>query len=138
MYQGADLTNPKEIIKMMADIKSKMGGLDILVNNAGIQYVAPIDTFPDAMYRKVIDVDLNASYYTMKYGLPMMKKNNWGRIINIASAHGLRASKGKLPYCSAKHGLNGMTKVVALETARLNITCNSICPGWVLTPLVRA
>jgi 3-hydroxybutyrate dehydrogenase len=114
------------------------GTLDILVNNAGIQHVASVNDFPDEKWDDVIAINLSSSFHTMKAALPGMQARNFGRIINIASAHGLVASANKSAYVAAKHGLIGLTKVVALENARHNITCNAICPGWVLTPLVQA
>jgi 3-hydroxybutyrate dehydrogenase len=114
-----------------------MGGIDILVNNAGIQHVAPIDEFPVERWDAVIAINLSAAFHTTRLALPAMKRRRWGRILNIASAHGLVASAEKSAYVAAKHGLVGMTKAVALETATSAITCNAICPGWVLTPLVQ-
>jgi len=132
-YLGADISKPAEVEKMIKDA----GDIDILVNNAGIQFVAPIEDFPLEKWDAVIATNLSASFYTMKYALAGMKKRKSGRIINIASAHGLVASTGKAAYVAAKHGLVGLTKVVALEAANNgNITCNAICPGWVYTPLV--
>lgn len=135
-YSSADMTKPSEIELMIADTLKHFNTLDVLVNNAGIQYVAPVEEFPDNKWDDIIGINLSASFHTIKHALPQMKKQNAGRIINIASAHGLVASTGKAAYVAAKHGLVGLTKVVALENAQLNITCNSICPGWVLTPLV--
>lgn len=135
-YEGADLSNPAEIAAMMAGLNAK-GGVDILVNNAGIQHVSPIESFDPARWDKVIAINQTAVFLTMHHALSKMREKNWGRIINIASAHGLVASAGKVAYVSAKHAVVGMTKVAALETARTGITCNSICPGWVLTPLVQ-
>jgi len=114
-----------------------LGGVDILVNNAGIQHVAPVDEFPLDRWDAVIAVNLSAAFHAIRAALPRMKARNWGRIINVASTHGLVASAQKAAYVSAKHGILGLTKVVALETARTGITCNAICPGWVLTPLVQ-
>jgi 3-hydroxybutyrate dehydrogenase len=114
------------------------GAIDILVNNAGIQHVASVPEFPNEKWDDVIAINLSSSFHTMKAALPSMQANNFGRIINIASAHGLVASANKSAYVAAKHGLIGLTKVVALENATRNITCNAICPGWVLTPLVQA
>lgn len=136
-WSGADLTKPDQIELLIEDTLSQIGGIDILVNNAGIQYVAPIEEFPPEKWEKIIALNLSAVYYGIHYALPYMKKKNHGRIINIASAHGLVASPGKSAYVAAKHGVIGLTKVVALETARTGITCNAICPGWVLTPLVQ-
>ena len=117
---------------------TKAGTCDILVNNAGIQYVAPIDEFPVAKWDAIIAINLTSSFHTTAAALPLMRKAAWGRVVNIASAHGLRASPFKSAYISAKHGLVGMSKTVALETAGQGITCNAICPGYVLTPLVEA
>ncbi|AIL65331.1 D-beta-hydroxybutyrate dehydrogenase [Rickettsiales bacterium Ac37b] len=135
-YSGADMIKPSEIEQMIKDTIKHFNTIDILVNNAGIQHVAPIEEFPDNKWDAIIGINLSSSFYTIKHAIPQMKKQNSGRIINIASAHGLVASTGKAAYVAAKHGLIGLTKVVALENAQLNITCNSICPGWVLTPLV--
>ncbi len=136
-YEGADLTKPTEIESMVASIEKRFGAIDILVNNAGIQHVAPTEHFPTDRWDAVIAVNLSAAFHAIRCALPAMKRRNWGRIINIASAHGLVASAEKVAYVAAKHGIIGMTKVVALETARTAITCNAICPGWVLTPLVQ-
>lgn len=135
-YSSADMTKPAQIKEMIAQTEKELGSVDILINNAGIQRVFPIESFPDEAWNDVIAIDLSSSFHTIKNALPVMRKNNWGRIINIASAHGLVASEHKAAYVSAKHGLVGLTKVIALETAKENITCNAICPGWVLTPLV--
>jgi len=137
VYNGADLSKPAETKGMIAAAIKELGRVDIVVNNAGIQYVAPIQDFPDEKWEQIIAINLSAAFYTTKAALPDMKKRNWGRIINIASAHGLVASVEKVGYVSAKHGLVGMTKVVALENAQSGITVNAICPGWVLTPLVQ-
>ncbi len=136
-YDGADLSKPAEVRQLIAHTVSELGGVDILVNNAGIQHVAPVDEFPDDKWDAVIAINLSADFHAIKAALPQMKKRGWGRIINIASAHGLVASTNKVAYVTAKHGVVGMTKVVALETAGTAITCNAICPGWVLTPLVQ-
>lgn len=136
-YYGADITNSQEIESMIKNAKQEFGSIDILVNNAGIQRVHPVEEFPDKDWDDIIAANLTASFHTIKHVLPMMRKKTWGRIINIASTHGLVASKNKSAYVAAKHGLIGLTKVVALETAEENITCNAICPGWVLTPLVQ-
>lgn len=135
-FEGADLTHPTEIKSMFDSIKSKFSKIDILVNNAGMQHVAPIEEFPDDMWEKIIRLNLVANFYTTKYSIPLMKKQKWGRIINIASAHSLVASPYKSAYVAAKHGLLGMTKSVALEVAEDGITVNAICPGYVRTPLV--
>jgi 3-hydroxybutyrate dehydrogenase len=136
-YDGADLSKPAEVRQLVAHTVSELGAVDILVNNAGIQHVAPVDEFPDDRWDAVIAINLSADFHAIKAALPQMKKRGWGRIINIASAHGLVASTNKVAYVTAKHGVVGMTKVVALETAGTAITCNAICPGWVLTPLVQ-
>ena len=116
---------------------STFAGVDILVNNAGIQHVAPVEDFPVERWDAIIAINLSAAFHTIRLVMPSMRARNWGRIINIASAHGLAASAGKSAYVAAKHGLIGLTKSVALETATSGITCNAICPGWVLTPLVQ-
>jgi len=136
-YNGADLNSPEQIRDMVYSAEIKLGKIDILINNAGIQFVANVEDFPTEKWDSVLAVNLNAAFHTMKAALPGMKQRNFGRIINIASAHGLVASAGKSAYVTSKHGLLGLTKVVALETADLDITCNAICPGWVDTPLVR-
>ena len=136
-FHGADLTKPAEIGDMMAFAQKQCGTVDILVNNAGIQHVANIEDFPTDRWDAVIALNLSSAFHTTRLVLPGMKKQNWGRIINIASAHGLVASVQKAAYVAAKHGIIGLTKVTALETAKTNITCNAICPGWVLTPLVQ-
>ena len=136
-YDGADLSKPAEVRQLIAHAVTELGGVDILVNNAGIQHVAPVDEFPEDRWDAVIAINLSADFHAIKAALPQMKKRGWGRIINIASAHGLVASANKVAYVTAKHGVVGMTKVVALETAGTSITCNAICPGWVLTPLVQ-
>ncbi len=135
-YYPVNLSIPAEIVQMFEEINNKFGRLDILINNAGIQFVSFIDEFPDDKWEEIIRVNLNSSFYTTKYSLPLMKRNNWGRIINIASAHGLVASPKKSAYVAAKHGLIGLTKSVALEVANHNITINAICPGYVKTPLL--
>jgi 3-hydroxybutyrate dehydrogenase len=136
IFENADLSKPEAIDSMYKNIDKYYGNIDILINNAGIQFVSPIDDFPPEKWEAIIRIDLIASFYTIKNALPYMKKNNWGRIINIASAHALVASPFKSAYVAAKHGMLGLTKTVALETARQNITVNSICPGYVRTPLV--
>jgi 3-hydroxybutyrate dehydrogenase len=122
---------------MIAATEKSFGALDVLVNNAGIQHVANIEDFPIEKWDAIIAINLSSSFHTIRAAVPGMKARKWGRIINIASAHGLVASGQKVAYVSAKHGLVGMTKVVAIETANAGITCNAICPGWVLTPLVQ-
>lgn len=136
-YHGADLSKPEDITAMMAYATTEFGGVDILVNNAGIQHVAPVEEFPVEKWDAVIALNLTAAFHTTRLALAHMRAKNWGRIVNIASAHGLVASAGKAAYVAAKHGLLGLTKVTALETARTGITCNALCPGWVLTPLVQ-
>jgi 3-hydroxybutyrate dehydrogenase len=136
-YSGADMTKPEQVAGLVADTARELGSVDILVNNAGMQHVAPVDAFPLEMWDKVIQLNLTSCFQAIRAALPEMKKRNWGRIVNIASAHGLVASAEKAAYVAAKHGLIGLTKVVALETAKSGITANAICPGWVLTPLVQ-
>jgi 3-hydroxybutyrate dehydrogenase len=137
LYHGADMSKPAEIEQMIRAAEATFGRIDILVNNAGIQHVAPIDKFPVDRWDAIIAINLTSAFHTIRLALPKMKEANWGRIVNVASAHGLVASVEKSAYVSAKHGLVGMTKVVALETATTGVTCNAICPGWVLTPLVQ-
>ncbi|MCB2036961.1 MAG: 3-hydroxybutyrate dehydrogenase [Ottowia sp.] len=136
-YHGADMSKPAEIEAMMKFAAEKFGGVDILVNNAGIQYVAPIQDFPPERWDAIIAINLSSAFHTTRLAIPHMKQKNWGRIINIASAHGLVASKEKSAYVAAKHGIVGLTKVAALELATSGVTANAICPGWVLTPLVQ-
>ncbi len=137
IYAPADMSKPDEIYAMVKKALAELGRIDVLVNNAGIQHVASIQDFPIDRWDAVIAINLSASFHTIRAALPQMLKRNWGRIINIASAHGLVASVQKVAYIAAKHGLVGLTKVVALETATTGVTCNAICPGWVLTPLVQ-
>ena len=136
LYLPADMSNPGEIAEMMRLGVISFGALDVLVNNAGIQHVANIEDFPIEKWNAIIAVNLSAAFHTIRAAVPGMKKRKWGRIINIASAHGLVASGQKAAYVAAKHGIVGLTKVVAIETANAGITCNAICPGWVMTPLV--
>ena len=136
-YSGADMSKPAEIAALVKETQRTFGALDILVNNAGIQHVAKIEDFPADKWDAVIAINLSSSFHTIKAAIPGMKARKWGRIINIASAHGLVASGEKVAYVAAKHGLVGMTKVVAIEAANDGVTCNAICPGWVLTPLVQ-
>ena len=136
-YHGADLSKAAEIEAMMAYAQAEFGGVDILVNNAGIQHTAAIEQFPTDKWDAILAINLTSSFHTTRLALPGMRAKNWGRIINLASVHGLVASKEKAAYVAAKHGLVGFTKVTALETALTPITCNAICPGWVLTPLVQ-
>ncbi len=137
-YNGADLSQAGQCEDLVADAEARMGGVDILVNNAGIQHVAPVEAFPVERWDAVIAVNLSSAFHTIRRVLPGMKARGWGRVINIASVHGLVASVNKAAYVAAKHGIVGLTKVVALENAETAITCNAICPGWVLTPLVQA
>jgi 3-hydroxybutyrate dehydrogenase len=136
LYSGADMAAPEEIAAMMAQAEQAFGAVDVLVNNAGIQHVAPVDEFPLEKWDRILAVNLSSAFHTTRAALPAMKRRGWGRIVNIASAHGLVASPFKSAYIAAKHGLVGLTRTVALETARQGITCNAICPGYVLTPLV--
>jgi len=135
-YSSADMREPAQIRDLVGETARHLGGIDILVNNAGIQHVARIEEFPEDRWDAVIAVNLSAAFHTTKAALPRMLAKHWGRVINIASAHGLVASGDKAAYVAAKHGLVGLTKVVAIETANSGVTCNAICPGWVLTPLV--
>jgi 3-hydroxybutyrate dehydrogenase len=136
-YHGADMSKPAEIEAMMKYAADRFGRTDILVNNAGIQHVAPVEDFPPERWDAIIAINLTSAFHTSRLALPAMKKADWGRIINLASVHGLVASAQKSAYVAAKHGLVGLTKVTALETATTGVTCNAICPGWVLTPLVQ-
>jgi 3-hydroxybutyrate dehydrogenase len=133
----ADMTKPAEIADLVARTAARFGSVDILVNNAGIQHVAPIDEFPIDRWDAVIAINLSSAFHTMRAALPLMKARKWGRVINVASAHGLVASTNKSAYVAAKHGIVGLTKTAALETANTGVTVNAICPGWVLTPLVQ-
>ena len=135
-HHGADMTRPEEIAALIGAAGTEFGAVDILVNNAGIQHVAPVKDFPAEQWERIISINLSAAFYAAKAALSGMLARDWGRIINIASAHGLVASANKSAYVAAKHGLVGLTKVLALETAETGVTCNAICPGWVLTPLV--
>jgi 3-hydroxybutyrate dehydrogenase len=137
-YSPADMSKPDAVRYMLRDILQSRGRLDILVNNAGIQHVAPLQDFPPEKWDAILAINLSSAFHTTRLALPSMLANKWGRIINIASAHGLVASPYKSAYVAAKHGLVGLTKVVALETAEQGITCNAICPGYVYTPLVEA
>ncbi|MCO4860115.1 3-hydroxybutyrate dehydrogenase [Cupriavidus sp. WGlv3] len=136
-YHGADMSKAAEIEEMMRYAQSDFGGADILVNNAGIQHVATIEDFPPERWDAIIAINLTSAFHTTRLALPGMKQKNWGRIINVASTHGLVASAQKSAYVAAKHGIVGFTKVTALETAQTGVTANAICPGWVLTPLVQ-
>jgi len=137
-YSDADMADPQAIAGMIREAEARFGAVDILVNNAGIQHVAPVDDFPPEKFDSIITINLNHAFHTTHHALPAMRRKGWGRIINIASAHGLVASGGKAAYVAAKHGMIGLTKVTALDTAGTGITCNAICPGWVKTPLVVA
>jgi 3-hydroxybutyrate dehydrogenase len=136
-YHGADMSKPAEIEDMMKFAATQFGRVDILVNNAGIQHVAPVHDFPPEKWDAIIAINLSSAFHATRLALPAMRAANWGRIINVASVHGLVASAGKSAYVAAKHGLVGFTKTVALENATTGVTCNAICPGWVLTPLVQ-
>jgi len=136
-YDPADLSRRADIESMMRFAIETFGGIDVLVNNAGIQHVANIEEFPPDRWDAIIAINLTSAFHTTRLALPLMKAQNWGRIINVASTHGLVASAQKSAYVAAKHGLIGLTKVTALETATTGVTCNAICPGWVLTPLVQ-
>ena len=136
-YSGADMSKAAEIEAMMQQAASEFEGIDILVNNAGIQYVSSIEDFPVEKWDAIIAINLTSAFHTTRLALPYMRQKNWGRIINLASVHGLVASAQKSAYVAAKHGLVGLTKTTALETATTGVTCNAICPGFVLTPLVQ-
>ena len=136
LYSGADMSRPEQVAAMVREAEQGFGRLDVLVNNAGIQFVSPVDEFPDAKWEQILAINLSSNFYAIKAALPGMKARNAGRIINIASAHGLVASPFKSAYVAAKHGVLGLTKTVALEVAETGITCNAICPGYVKTPLV--
>ena len=135
-YHAADMTRPEEIAAMVGETEAALGAVDILVNNAGIQHTANVEDFPVDRWDAVIAINLSSSFHSIRAALPGMKRRGWGRVINIASAHGLVASVQKVAYIAAKHGVVGLTKVVALENAGNGVTCNAICPGWVKTPLV--
>jgi 3-hydroxybutyrate dehydrogenase len=136
-YFGADISQPDQIAAMVAETEAKFGSLDILVNNAGIQFTANVEDFPTERWDAIIAINMSGVFHGMKAAIPGMKQRGWGRIINIASAHGLVASAQKVAYVAAKHGVLGMTKVAAIELANHGVTVNAICPGWVLTPLVQ-
>jgi 3-hydroxybutyrate dehydrogenase len=136
-YSPADMSKPAEIRQLVKETVEQLGGVDILVNNAGIQHVAKVVDFPEDRWDSVIAINLSAAFHAAKAALPQMTAKGWGRIVNIASAHGLVASGEKAAYVTAKHGLVGLTKVIAIEVANKGVTCNAICPGWVLTPLVQ-
>ena len=136
-YSDADMSKPAEIEAMLGQTERALAPTDILVNNAGIQFTAPVEKFPTDRWHAIIAINLSAAFHTIRLALPGMRARNWGRIVNVASTHGLVASVEKAAYVAAKHGVLGLTKVVALETATTGITCNAVCPGWVLTPLVQ-
>jgi 3-hydroxybutyrate dehydrogenase len=136
-YSGADMSNAVAVRSMVEKATSELGRVDVLVNNAGIQHTAAVQEFPPAKWDAIIAINLSAVFHGTAAVLPQMLERNWGRIVNIASVHGLVASAQKAAYVAAKHGVIGLTKVVALETATTGVTCNAICPGWVLTPLVQ-
>ena len=136
-YHGADMSKPHEIEAMVRHAEATFGSVDVLVNNAGIQHVARVENFPPERWDAVIAINLSSAFHASRFALPGMQARNWGRILNIASVHGLVASAEKSAYVAAKHGLVGLTKVTALENATSGVTCNAICPGWVLTPLVQ-
>jgi 3-hydroxybutyrate dehydrogenase len=136
-YHGADMSKPVEIEEMVRYAQSQFGGVDILVNNAGIQHVARIEQFPVERWDAILAINLSSVFHATRAALPAMQAKNWGRIINVASVHGLVGSAEKSAYVAAKHGVVGLTKVTALENATSGVTCNAICPGWVLTPLVQ-
>ncbi len=135
-YNGADMSKPEQIAAMVSDTAAKMGSVDILINNAGIQFTANVEDFPTERWDQIIAINMSAVFHGMKAAIPVMKAKGWGRIINIASAHGLVGSAQKVAYVAAKHGVLGMTKVAGIELANAGVTVNAICPGWVLTPLV--
>jgi len=136
-YHGADMSKPAEIEDMINHANKTFGSLDILVNNAGIQHVARIENFPVERWDAIIAINMSSAFHATRLALPAMRAKNWGRIINVASIHGLVGSAEKSAYVAAKHGVVGLTKVTALENATTGVTCNAICPGWVLTPLVQ-
>jgi len=136
LYDGSDLSKPDQVQAVVESTQMQLGALDILVNNAGVQFVAPVHEFPNDKWDAIIALNLSAAFYAMKAAIPSMVSSGWGRIINIASAHGLVASVNKVAYVAAKHGMIGATKVAALELANQGVTVNALCPGWVLTPLV--
>jgi 3-hydroxybutyrate dehydrogenase len=137
LYGGADISKGEQLRAMVAETQNSLGSLDILVNNAGIQFTAPVEEFPDDKWDQIIAINMSGVFHGMKAAIPGMKAKGWGRIINVASAHGLVASPFKVAYVAAKHGVLGVTKVAAIELANSGVTVNAICPGWVLTPLVQ-
>lgn len=136
LYHPADMTKPDEIEDLISTAHKELGTVDILVNNAGIQHVSPVEDFPPEKWDAIIAINMSSAFHTIRHALPLMKKQGWGRVINVCSAHGLVASPFKCAYVTAKHGVMGLTKTIALECAEDNITVNSICPGYVKTPLV--
>lgn len=137
VYSDADMRDASAIAGMITQAEQAFGQVDILVNNAGIQHVANVEDFPPEKWQAILDINLSSAFHSIHQTVAGMKQRGWGRIINIASAHGLVASKGKAAYVAAKHGIMGLTKVVGLEVAGTGVTCNAVCPGWVLTPLVQ-
>ncbi|MEL6620084.1 MAG: 3-hydroxybutyrate dehydrogenase [Pseudomonadota bacterium] len=136
-YHGADMTNPDDIADLVASAQAQFGAVDIVVNNAGIQHVSPVEEFPIDKWDAIIAINMTSAFHTIRAALPGMKERGWGRIINVASAHGLVASPFKSAYVTAKHGIVGLTKTIALEAAQHGVTVNAVCPGYVLTPLVQ-
>lgn len=137
MFSDADMAAPQQVRALIALAAARMGTIDILVNNAGIQHTAPVEEFPDDKWDAIVAINLSSNFHAIKAALPYMRAQGGGRIVNIASVHGLVASTMKCAYVAAKHGVIGLTKAIALETAGSGITCNAVCPGWVLTPLVQ-
>jgi len=137
-YSTADASRPGQVRAMVEQCVARFGGVDVVVNNAGVQHTAAVEAFPEEQWDRILAINLSSAFHAIKTALPHMRRRGFGRIVNIASAHGVVASATKAAYVAAKHGLLGLTKVVALETARSPVTCNAICPGWVLTPLVQA
>ena len=137
IYNGADMTKPDQIEAMIKEVEDKFGVVDILVNNAGIQHVSPVEDFPPEKWDAIIAINMTSAFHVVRHALPKMKEAGWGRVVNIVSAHGLVASPFKSAYVTAKHGMMGFTKTIALETAEDGITVNAICPGYVETPLVQ-
>ncbi len=136
-YHGADMSQPDQVVDMVRACEARFGSVDVLVNNAGIQHVAPVQDFPPERWDAILAINLSSAFHSTRAALPGMLTRNWGRIVNIASVHGQVASVNKSAYVAAKHGLIGLTKAVALETATTGVTVNAVCPGWVLTPLVQ-
>jgi 3-hydroxybutyrate dehydrogenase len=136
IYEGADLTVPAQVAELIARVSARLGAIDVLVNNAGMQFVSPLESFPEEKWDAILALNLSAAFHATKAVLAGMRQRRWGRIVNISSAHGLVASPLKAAYVASKHGLIGLTKVTALETAREGITCNALCPGFIHTPIV--